>query len=299
MILHYDEFCKKHNQLSEILSHYHKLPQQLHLMNNEDILAHINRFGATRVWRQQSAVVKYLKWIHKEYDIDMTDKIFDLQQLLKQNEPDYLGFFSLDDLIDGIDEALMTLETSDNKKATADYDGLIAMFYLEWFGVEPKSLHTIMLEDVTDMGRKVYVPAEKRTVEITDIKVANYLWEYKNKTGSTRLNCKVETSYKGDAFFRTTKDIEDVDVYQQIANSRYRFIQSCGDIRFAQGRLYTSGRYYAMLMIEQKENIEFTMKSEYYNIIRDIFNKPNMKNQSVEQRISHYHKYKNTYMERL
>lgn len=299
MILHYDEFCKKHNKLSEILSHYHKLPEQLHLMDNEDILAHINRFGATRVWRQQSAVVKYLKWIHKEYGIDMTDKIFKLQQLLKQNEPDYLGFFSLDDLIDGIDEALMALETSDNQKATADYDGLIAMFYLEWFGVEPKSLYTIMLEDVTDMGRKVYVPAEKRTVEITDIEVANYLWGYKNKTGSTRLNCKVETSYKGDAFFRTTKDRKDVDVYRQIANARHRFIESCGDIRFAQGRLYTSGRYYAMLMIEQKENIEFTMKSEYYNIIRDIFNKPNMKNQSVEQRISHYHKYKNTYMERL
>ena len=106
--------------------------------------------------------------------------------------------------------------------------------------------------------------------------------------------------YTNNAYLNnTTKDIKDVDVYQQIANSRYRFIQSCGDIRFAQGRLYTSGRYYAMLMIEQGKNIEISIKSEYYNLVRDVFNKPNIKDKAVEQRILKYYKYKNTYMARL
>lgn len=299
VVLHYEEFCQQHSIEGECLSYYNKLPDTLHLMSNEDIISHIERFGSKKVCHQRSAVVKYLKWLHNEYHIDMVEKIFQLQRQIENSNVDYIGFYSLNDLKRGINDALMTLETSDHPKAHSDYDGLYAVFYLEWFGVKPQSVHTIMLEDITDMGRKVYIPAENRTVEITDEAVADYLWQYRSKTGSTKDGGRVETPYKGDTYYRTTRNVEQRKVDRQIYNARHRFVQACEDIRFSKNNIYLSGRFYEMLMIEKKESMEFSINTKYFDRIRKIFNEPDVADNTINIWIGEFYKYKRTYLSRL
>ena len=299
VVLHYDEFCKADEKQGKRLAYYHKLTDTLHQMDNKDIISHINRFGSKKVWFQQDTVIKYFKWLHNEYGIDMTEKVFDLQRQIENSNIDYIGFYSLNDLKRGIEDAVMTLETSEHPKAHADYDGLYAVFYLEWFGVKPQSVHTIMLENVTDMGRKVYIPAEDRIVEITDEAVSNYLWEYKNKTGAFCKEDKVETLYKGDTYYRTTRPCNPDRADRRIYNARSRFVQSCEDIRFSKNNIYLSGRFYEMLMIEKKESMEFSINTKYFDRIRKIFNEPDVADNTINIWIGEFYKYKRTYLSRL
>lgn len=299
VVWHYEEFCQKHSIEGESLSYYNKLPDMLHLMSNEDIISHIERFGSKKVRHQRNAVIKYLKWLHNEYHIDMIEKIFNLQRQLENSNADYIGFFSLNDLKHGIENAIITLETSEHPKAHADYDGLYTVFYLEWFGIKPQSIHTIMLEDVTDMGRKIYIPAENRTVEITDEAVADYLWAYKNKTGAFCKEDKVETLYKGNTYYRTTRPCNPDRTDRRIYNARSRFVQSCEDIRFSKNNIYLSGRFYEMLMIEKKESMEFSINTKYFDRIRKIFNDPDVADNTISIWIGEFYKYKRTYLSRL
>ncbi len=81
MVLHLEEFQQKDPQLGKFLNYYDKLPEYLHEMSVEDIMKHINRNGVRSWYLQQRAVLDYFMWLHNNYDINLTEKFFELQQV--------------------------------------------------------------------------------------------------------------------------------------------------------------------------------------------------------------------------
>ena len=178
------------------------------------------------------------------------------------------------------------------------------MFYLEWLGVSSDSFLSIRLEDVTELGRKVYIPAENRTIEIDNDTISDFIWEYKNTTGRRRNENHKITEYKQDTLYRTTKgdEINKKTIY----NARRNFVSESGDKRFSKNRVYDSGRLYELYQEELKFDQEFrleTNKSELNDDIRQfvrcIYNKPDMSNESITTCLRAYSVYKKEYLERL
>lgn len=303
MVLHFDEYKEQFNNYGNVLAYYHKLPQMLHEMSADDVLKEMNRNGTKAFYQQKAAISNYLLWLTNTYGIDVNDLYYDLCQNDNKKSFKFVGFFDFQDLQKGIIEAESTIEA--NSTADRDYDGLLCVFYLEWLGIPLESFLTIRLEDVTELGRKVYIPAENRTLVIDNDTISDFIWNYKNTTGR-RLSERQKniTEYKQNTLYRTTKgdEINKKTIY----NARNNFVSESGDNRFSKKRIYDSGRLYALYQEELKFGQEFKLDTngselndEIRQIIRKVYNKPDMSNELITTYLRAYSVYKKEYLERL
>ena len=303
MVLHLEEYSSQNDNYSKLLSYYDKLPQFIHEMSAEEIIEEMNRNGTKSFYQQKAAIANYLLWLTSIYNIDINDLYFDLSKNDNKKSFTFVGFFDFQDLQKGIIDAELTIEL--NSTADRDYDGLLCVFYFEWLGVPLESFITIRLEDVTELGKRVYIPAENRTIEIDNDTIADFIWNYKNTTGRKRSgNQKNITEYKQNTLYRTTKgdEINKKTVY----NARNNFVSESGDKRFSKNRIYDSGRLYELYQEELKYDHEFkliTKNSEpndkIRQIIRKVYNKPDMSNGLMTTYLRAYNVYKRECLERL
>ena len=303
MVLHLEEYSSQNDNYSRLLSHYDKLPTMLHKMSADEILKEMNRNGSKSFYQQKAAIANYLLWLTNTYDIDVSDLYYALYQNDNKKSFKFVGFFDFQDLQKGIIDAELTIEL--NSTTDRDYDGLLCVFYFEWLGVPLESFITIRLEDVTELGKKVYIPAENRTIEIDNDTIADFIWNYKNTTGRKRSgNQKNITEYKQNTLYRTTKgdEINKKTVY----NARNNFVSESGDKRFSKNRIYDSGRLYELYQEELKYDQEFKLiaknsepNDEIRQIIRKVYNKPDMSNELITTYLRAYNVYKKEYLERL
>ena len=299
MVLHSKEFENENPNYSRCLGYYDKLPEYLHEMPVQEIMEHINRNGERSRYLQGRTILTYFIWLHKTYGINMAAKNFELQQAIGKDKV-YLGFFSLEELKQTIKVCLLKAE-DENNPTQPDYSGLIAIFYLEWYGVLPESAITIKLTDVADDGREVFIPSENRTIAIDDGEVADYFAEYKQKTGFQRYKNSDElTPYAQSTFYRNTARRCDTITVKTIYNIRQKFITVCEDKRFAKKRIYWSGRYAEMFKAEMKMDSEFsTYNSESVKIIGNIFNDEEITYDKIASLLREYAVFKKDYIERL
>lgn len=273
MVLHLQEFTSQYSVKGEKLNYYDALPEYLHEMTVDDILQHINRNGARSSYLQQNAIISYFQWLNKTYNVDVSDKNYELSKALKRDNKRFIGFYTLKELKQGIEEALQTIEAT--AESERDYDGLLAIFYLEWLGVLPKASIGIKLTDVSNDGKTVYIPSEKRTIEVIDDYVADFFVTYKRKTGFKRYkNSDKEDPYMQNTFYRNTFRRGDGEISEKtIYNIRLLFINESGDDRFAKRRIYYSGRYAEMFRKETELSYEFSAAdAQSCEIIRKIYN---------------------------
>ena len=303
MVLHFEEYALQNSNYGNVLSYYNKLPTMLHEMSAEEILKEMNRNGTKAFYQQKAAIANYLLWLTNTYGIDVNDLYYALYQNDNKKSFKFVGFFDFQDLQKGIIDAESTIET--NSTADRDYDGLLCVFYLEWLGIPLESFLTIRLEDVTELGRKVYIPAEDRTLVIDNDTISDFIWNYKNTTGR-RLSERQKniTEYKQNTLYRTTKgdEINKKTIY----NARNNFVSESGDNRFSKKRIYDSGRLYALYQEELKFGQEFKLETngselndEIRQIIRRVYNKPDMSNGLMTTYLRAYNVYKREYLERL
>lgn len=303
MVLHLEEYTLQNDSYGKLLSYYDKLPTMLHEMSAEEIIKEMNRNGTKAFYSQKAAISNYLLWLSNTYDIDVNDLYYGLCQNDNKKSFKFVGFFDFQDLQKSIIDAEFTIET--NSTADRDYDGLLCVFYFEWLGVPLESFLTIRLEDVTEFGRKIYIPAEDRTLVIDNDTIADFIWKYKNTTGRRRSsNQKNITEYRQNTLYRTIKgdDINRKTIY----NARNNFVSESGDNRFSKKRIYDSGRLYALYQEELKYSQEFKLDTngselndEIRQIIRKVYNKPDMSNELITTYLRAYNVYKREYLERL
>lgn len=303
MVLHLEEYSSQNDNYSKLLSYYDKLPQFIHEMPAEEIIKEMNRNGTKTFYQQKAAISNYLLWLTNTYGIDVNDLYFALSKNDNKKSFKFVGFFDFQDLQKGIIDAELTIEA--NSTADRDYDGLLCVFYLEWLGVSSDSFLSIRLEDVTELGKKVYIPAEDRTIEIDNDTIADFIWNYKNTTGRKRSgNQKNITEYKQNTLYRTTKgdEINKKTIY----NARRNFVSESGDKRFSKNRVYDSGRLYELYQEELKYSQEFKLETnssdtndEIRQIIKKVYNKPDMSNELMATCLRAYNVYKREYLERL
>lgn len=302
MVLHLEEYSSQNNSYGNLLSYYDKLPQFIHEMSAEEILKEISRNGTKTFYQQKAAITNYLLWLTNTYGIDVNDLYFALSKNDNKKSFKFVGFFDFQDLQKAIIDAELTIEA--NSTADHDYNGLYCVFYLGWLGVSLESFLTIRLEDVTELGRKVYIPAEDRTIEIDNDTIADFIWDYKNTTGRRRNENHKITKYKQDTLYRTTNS--DEINKKTIYNARNTFVSESGDKRFSKKRVYDSGRFYALYQEELKYDQEFKLiaknsesNDEIRQIIKRVYNKPDMSNELMTMYLRTYNVYKREYLERL
>ena len=303
MVLHFEEYALQNSNYGNVLSYYNKLPTMLHEMSAEEILKEMNRNGTKAFYQQKAAIANYLLWLTNTYGIDVNDLYFALSKNDNRQTFTFVGFYDFQDLQKGIIDAELTIES--NSTADRDYDGLLCVFYLEWLGVSSDSFLSIRLEDVTELGRKVYIPAENRSIIIDNNTIADFIWNYKNTTGRKRSgNQKNITEYKQSTLYRTIKgdEINKKTIY----NARNNFVSESGDKRFSKNRVYDSGRFYALYQKELEYDQEFKLETnssdtndEIRQIIRRVYNRPDMSNELMTTYLRAYNVYKKEYLERL
>lgn len=297
MVLYLDKYTEQvqRNAYTSVLNYYDKLPRKLHEMSADDIIKEMNRNGSRSFYLQKASINSYLMWLSRNSNIDIKQLYYDLNKAQSERF-EFLGFYDFKDLQQSISEAEYNIETLSEKNK--DFNGLYAIFYLEWLGVLPESAISIRLEDVTDMGKRVYIPVENKTIEVQNEEISDYFWEYKNTEGRRRTpNAKVITPYKQHTFYRTIVDGE-INL-KTIYNIRGLFVRASGDERFAKKRIYYSGRYYEMYRAEINYGKEFQMTdSKTRAIICKIFNSQLSDNALVAV-MRDYRAYKKNYLERL
>ena len=303
MVLHLKEYTLQNSNYSKLLSHYDKLPQFIHEMSADEIIKETNRNGSKSFYQQKDAISNYLLWLSNTYSVDVNDLYFALSKNDNRQTFTFVGFFDFQDLQKGIIDAETTIEA--NSTADRDYNGLYCVFYLEWLGVSSDSFLSIRLEDVTELGKRVYIPAENRTIEIDNDTITDFIWEYKNTTGRRCSGRQKNiTEYKQNTLYRTTKgdEINKKTIY----NARRNFVSESGDKRFSKNRIYDSGRFYALYQEELKYSQEFKLETngsdtndEIRQIIRRVYNRPDMSNELMTTYLRAYNVYKKQYLEKL
>ena len=303
MVLHFEEYTLQNSNYGKLLPYYDKLPQFIHEMSAEEIIKEMNRNGTKAFYQQKAAISNYLLWLTNTYGIDVNDLYYALSKNDNRQTFTFVGFFDFQDLQKGIIDAEITIEA--NSTADRDYNGLYCVFYLEWLGVSSDSFLSIRLEDVTELGKRVYIPAENRTIEIDNDTIADFIWNYKNITGRRCSGRQKNiTEYKQNTLYRTTKgdEINKKTIY----NARRNFVSESGDKRFSKNRVYDSGRFYALYQEELKYSQEFKLETNSSNtndeirqIIKKVYNKPDMSNELMATCLRAYNVYKREYLERL
>lgn len=297
MVLYLDEFSKEEYFYGKILHYYDSLPQYIHKMPAEEIMQHITRNGKRTIHFQKLAFEKYFSWLHQKYGIDVCDKNYELQKSIKYDSNVYIGFYDLKDLKESIESALQTIDSLEGDMP--DYSGLIAIFYLEWYGVLPVSSITIKLTDVSNDGKKIFVPAENRTVEIPDDGVACYFAEYKHKEGWNRYKTGKIVPYTQNTFYRNTSRRGDVINEKTIYNIRRHFVTDSGDERFSKKRIYYAGIYFKLFQFEQNYSKEPLSNKYVTDKLRELCNNPELSENSIGVLMREYKIYRRNYLEMI
>lgn len=278
MVLYQEEYESVQEIYGKYLHYYETLPEYLHEMTAKDIMEHINRNGVISAMFQKTALCNYIKWLFDNHraDIDadkLSDLNYNLQMLISNDDGTYIGFYTLTELKQAIETKLQELESENlESPRNNDFNGLKAVFFLEWYGVPNDAAMSIKLTDVSDDGRTVYVPAEKRTVQIDDTAVATYFSEYKKRTGYKRYKNKDELPYTQNTFYRNTSDRP--VTLKTFYNIKSIFQKINLDKRFEKKRVYNAGRYCEMLKIEQGSGKLFSGSNKWtQDIINRLFNK--------------------------
>ena len=305
MLLYFPEYSKyssKTENYSKLLFHYYKLPKYLHEMEATEIITEMNRNGSKTFYQQKAAIINYLSWLSKNYNVDVNELYYKLQTNDNKKSLTYVGFFDFDDLNKSIQEAIMTVETNTNSEY--DFDGLYMVFYLEWLCVHPKDIISIRLEDVTDMGDKIYIPSEDRTLTVDNETIKDYIWTYKNKIGSRKSPTQKDLIlYTQNTLYRTIsgKDVTEKTIY----NARTTFLKITQDKRFKQNIISDSRRYYEIYQAEIASNCEFSLiesdeatKDFIKQTLYRIYNKKLSISRTTEV-LRNYSVYKKEYLERL
>ena len=301
MVLHLKEYEDTGSVYARMLHYYDILPDYLHKMTAEEITKHINRNGVVSAMYQKIAVISYIKWLSDNYsseiDVSLSDLNYELQRMLEEGTGGYVGFYTLTELKQAIEMKLQDLE-SENTSRNADYSGLKALYFMEWYGIPTESAISVKLSDVSEDGKTIYVPSEKRTVNIDDNAVANYFADYKSKTGFKRKkDGDKETLYTQNTFLRTTSSVP--ISLKTFYNIKTAFQSISHDIRFDKKRVYNAGRYYEMLQIEQDSGDLFMGNDEWTeSVIEKVFNKE-FSLQARNMILRNYRLYKQGYIENL
>lgn len=243
MILGFEEFKKASPYNANTISALQKRDKNLHEMTVEEIKDYLKKDGRRGFTLKKSAICTYLKWLYKEYGVDVVELNFEISNIgCSDLEYEDMYFYSLDDLFKGVEicfaEAELTMEKT-------DFDGFKVFCLLQWYGVTMDEFISIKLNDVK--YNKIFIPLTNRTIVIDD-KTADIIDEYKRKTGEVRTKKLLE--YKQDTLYRTVSSSE-ID-RRTIENIKYKFAKACGDPRFAKKRIYNSGKYYLLLELENK-----------------------------------------------
>lgn len=296
MVLYLDEFISDvHEVYGKVLRAFEPYDKYLHELKLDVILEEIN--GTKSFYRYKAALNMYLKWLNDKYGIDTIDIYYDLNHVCNSNNFEYIGFLTFEDLYSAIHEAELVIE-SDEDNGSKDYTGLIALFYLEWLGIKMEDFISIRLNDVTNMGKTVYVPSLDKSINIENEIISDYLWSYKNTHGRQRdVHSKAITPYKQNTLYRTIRNGE-VSI-KTIYNVRQRFVKASGDERFAKKRVWYSGVYYRTYQRELKECTELKYNNEYsFKVVGEMMNiEPTQ--QIVTMFIREFRAYKKLFMKTL
>lgn len=301
MVLYLQQYEDTSRIYGKILHHYDSLPEYLHKMTTEQIVEQINRNGVISAMYQKIAVISYIKWLSDNYgsevDVSLSDLNYSLQRMLEEDIGNYVGFYTLTELKQAIEAKLQELE-SENTSRNTDYSGLKALYFMEWYGIPVESAISVKLSDVSNDGKSIYVPCDKRTVIINDNAVSNYFAEYREKTGFIRKkDGGKETLYTQNTFLRTTSSVP--VTLKTFYNIRTSFQSISHDIRFDKKRVYNAGRYYEMLQIEQDSGDLFMGNDEWTeSVIAKVFNKE-FTLQTRNMILRNYRLYKQGYIENL
>lgn len=299
MVLHLDEYEKERGVVTE-LHYYDKLEEYLHEMNTTDIMIHINRNGVNSVWSQKEAILGYFRWLYDSYNIDTTEKVYELQKMLSNNNVSYVGFLCLDELKSAIKSFQNKIESQENNR---DFSGLFAMFYLEWYGILIEDALNVLLSDVSNDGKEIHL--SDRVVNIDDDEVSEYISWYKAKTGRikrSKINDDEELQetimpYVQNTFFRTTR--ESKDPYKQYYNIKQFLIKTIEfDSRVQKNRIYDSGNFSRLLKIEHETATEFIGDSSTLDIFRTVYNQPDLQHNNFAKRLNTYRTFKKAFLEK-
>lgn len=299
MVLHLIDFQKQYGDRANALNYYHKLPEYLHEMTADDLAAQINRNGEGARLPQQAIVFQYLRWLRENYNIDVGQLYYELRQKLDADSGNqvFVGFYSIEEMTKAMEEAELTIESTGAKNA--DWSGLYALFYLEWYGVSVKSALTIKLSDVSNNGKTVYIPAEDKTIQIDNSIVSDYFAEYKQKTGYIPVSSieRKERPYTQNTFIRNTSQRNTPITVKSIYNVQGIFARGSGDKRFEKSNVYDSGRYYALYQQELQNNEELTIENR--DIFYSVFNDKTMTDNVIRAKLREYNVFKQGLIKRL
>lgn len=304
LVLYLTEFQEKYGNRANNLNYYHKLPKYLHEMTADDLVSEINRNGEGSRLPQQSIVFLYLRWLRENYNIDVSQLYYELRQKLDNSDNQvFIGFYNVEEMKLAMDKAETTIEMTGSK--TADWSGLYALFYLEWYGISVKSALTIKLSDVSDDGKTIYIPEEDKTIEIDIPIVSDYFAEYKQKTGyvpvlsanSKSTKEQKERPYTQNTFIRNTSKRKTPITVKSIYNVLGLFSRGSGDKRFEKNNVYDSGRNYALYQQEIQNNAELTIDDR--DIFYAVFNDNTMTDNVIYIKLREYKVFKQGLLKRL
>lgn len=305
LVSHLVEFQKQYGDRANALNYYHKLPQFLHEMTADDLVSEINRNGEGARLGQQAIIFLYLRWLSDNYGVQVNQLYYELRQKLDGDSGNqvFIGFYSIDEMTQAMNDAELTIESTGSKNA--DWSGLYALFYLEWYGVSVKSALTIKISDVSDDGKTVYIPQEDKTIQIDNPIVSTYFAKYKQKTGYIPVSSeksktskeRKERPYTQNTFIRNTSHRKTPITVKSIYNVQGIFARGSGDKRFEKNNVFDSGRYYALYQQELQNNEELTIENR--DIFYSVFNDKTMSDNVIRAKLREYKAFKQSLIKRL
>lgn len=305
LVSHLVEFQKQYGDRANALNYYHKLPQFLHEMTADDLVSEINRNGEGARLGQQAIIFLYLRWLSDNYGVQVNQLYYELRQKLDGDSGNqvFIGFYSIDEMTQAMNDAELTIESTGSKNA--DWSGLYALFYLEWYGVSVKSALSIKLSDVSDDGKTVYIPQEDKTIQIDNPIVSTYFAKYKQKTGYIPVSSeksktskeRKERPYTQNTFIRNTSHRKTPITVKSIYNVQGIFTRGSGDKRFEKNNVFDSGRYYALYQQELQNNEELTIENR--DIFYSVFNDDTMSDNVIRAKLREYKAFKQSLIKRL
>lgn len=266
MILYWDEFKEYDEHYASLLSKLNLNEKYIHEMDIEDIQQYLGMYGRGGFNYRKTALTKYLRWLHDEYNVDTTEIHYKLKNINSVVYED-VYFYSFDEMFTTISDAIeQGCIISEANGTLSDFDGLKVFFLLQWYGVTAKEFISIHLDNVN--GKKIYIPSTNRVI-LVDEKTADVIKEYKNKQGVDYSNRKRDDIkyYKQNTLYRSTRDVEINE--KTINNVRGRFNKYYQDIRLTKNNILDSGQYYRLLEVEKKLGRDVTGADA--DIIRQTF----------------------------
>lgn len=290
MVLYLNEFLEYANNLDNTwaiklqrIKKFETEKKYLHDMTGDELINLTNSTGTRGVYMYRQILIKYLQWLKREYFFDTSAKIYKLKNTPTDNT--FIGFLNIKELREAVDEAI---DTAQYNGISVNVPLVTAVYYLEWYGVRKDDMLSIMRDNVTDLGRKIFVPAQDRAIEIDDEQAADFFQTYKYMEEIEGIRKIV---LKGDTLLRTS--------HEGIKNTALRKVYaSMDDIRLHCNVTFESGACYRLYQIEQKQHSPI-ITNENFLQIKSEFHLHEMSSQTAHRLLRLYAGYKEAYIARL